>query len=171
MLVNDDEQSRRALELLADSSRPGRPAKWKSPKETNHEHALPKNTRPTIATALHSSLEFAELHGISGVAVSARAAVLLNAAKRDLVWFIQALSIAEGGLKRVARQLVEMFPKRLDSEDLELALRQHSDHARRRLFDDDDGHLYGYRTDLSWKNSWWTFASIRKFTSRRQVRR
>lgn len=60
-----------------------------------------------------SSTEFAELRGVSGVAVSARAAVLLPAAKRNLIWFIQGLSLAEGGLKRVARELVEMFPDRL----------------------------------------------------------
>ncbi len=60
-----------------------------------------------------SSTEFAELRGVSGVAVSARAAVLVQAVKRELVWFIQGLSLAEGGLKRVARELVEMFPDRL----------------------------------------------------------
>jgi hypothetical protein len=66
-----------------------------------------------------SSPEFAELHGINGVAVSARAAVLLHAAKRSLIWFIQGLSLADGGLKRVAKGLVAMFPKRLcsDGED------------------------------------------------------
>lgn len=60
-----------------------------------------------------SSNEFAELRGISGVAVSARAVVLLPAVKRNLIWFIQGMSLAEGGLKRVARELVEMFPDRL----------------------------------------------------------
>jgi hypothetical protein len=60
-----------------------------------------------------SSNEFAELRGISGIAVSARAAVLLNARKRNLVWFIQGLSLAEGGLNRVARELLEMFPDRI----------------------------------------------------------
>jgi hypothetical protein len=70
-----------------------------------------------------SSTEFAELRGVSGVAVSARAAVLLPAAKRNLVWFIQGLSLAEGGLKRVARELVEMFPARISKEDRPLALR------------------------------------------------
>lgn len=59
-----------------------------------------------------SSNEFAELRGISGVAVSARATVLINAAKRDLLWFIQGLSLGEGGLKHVAKELAELFPKR-----------------------------------------------------------
>jgi hypothetical protein len=68
-----------------------------------------------------SSPEFAELHGVSGMAVSARAAILLHASKRNLIWFIQGLSLAEGGLKRVAKELVEMFPKRLTSDGLNYA--------------------------------------------------
>jgi len=72
-----------------------------------------------------SSIEFAELRGISGMAVSPRAAVLLHASKRDLLWFIQGLSLAEGGLKRVVRELVEMFPKRLADDGRQLALREH----------------------------------------------
>src|SRR5664280_3546481 len=74
-----------------------------------------------------SSPEFAELHGVSGMAVSARAAILLHASKRNLIWFIQGLSLADGGLKRFARELVEMFPKRLDDEGSSLALRPHGD--------------------------------------------
>ena len=74
-----------------------------------------------------SSPEFAELHGVNGVAVSARAAVLLHAAKRNLIWFLQGLSVAEGGLRRVARELVEMFPKRLTSDGPDLALRHRGD--------------------------------------------
>jgi hypothetical protein len=97
-----------------------------------------------------SSPEFAELRGVSGIAVSARAAVLLHASKRNLVWFIQGLSLAEGGLKRVAKELVEMFPKRLTGDGSALALRQHSDRASgyyARV--DDDGYLNPYLSDLS----------------------
>ncbi len=72
-----------------------------------------KTPGPLSQNRYMSSPEFAELHGISGIAVSARAAVLLHAAKRNLIWFIQGLSLAEGGLKRVAGELVEMFPDRL----------------------------------------------------------
>ncbi len=71
-----------------------------------------------------SSPEYAELHGINGVAASARAAVLLHAAKRNLIWFIQGLSLEEGGLKRVARELLEIFPKRIASGQLDVALGQ-----------------------------------------------
>ena len=82
-----------------------------------------------------SSPEFAELHGISGVATSARAAILLHAAKRNLIWFIQGLSLAEGGLKRVAKELVEMFPKRLSKNGRDNALLP-SGHARSWFNDD-----------------------------------
>ncbi len=76
---------------------------------TRHE----KTAGPLSQERYMSSIEFAELRGISGVAVSARAAVLIPAIKRNLIWFIQGLSLAEGGLKHVARELVEMFPDRL----------------------------------------------------------
>src|ERR1039458_4988948 len=82
-----------------------------------------KTPGPLSQQRYMSSPEFAELHGVNGIAVSARAAVLLHAAKRNLIWFLQGLSVAEGGLKRVARELVEMFPKRLASDGLDFALR------------------------------------------------
>src|ERR1035437_107075 len=76
---------------------------------TRHENSA----GPLSQERYMSSTDFAELRGVSGVAVSARAVVLLPAAKRNLIWFVQGLSLAEGGLKRVARELVEMFPDRL----------------------------------------------------------
>ena len=60
-----------------------------------------------------ASNEYAELHGINGVVVSALTAVLLDLQKRELLWFLQGCSLADGGLRRVARELVEMFPERL----------------------------------------------------------
>ena len=86
-----------------------------------------KSPGPISQQKYMSSPEFAELHGVNGVAVSARAAVLLHAAKRNLIWFLQGLSVAEGGLRRVARELVEMFPKRLTSDGPDLALRHRGD--------------------------------------------
>ncbi len=56
---------------------------------------------------------FSELRGVSGVAVSARAAVLISAHKKKLLWFIQGRSLAEGGLRRLAKELLEMFPERI----------------------------------------------------------
>jgi hypothetical protein len=73
-----------------------------------------------------SSNEFAELRGIN-VAVSARATILLSASRRELIWFIQGLSLREGGLKRVARELVEMFSKRLCEGGVNFALRHKPD--------------------------------------------
>jgi DNA transposition AAA+ family ATPase len=57
--------------------------------------------------------EFASVRGVSAVVVSLRAAGLLTAAKRDFIWYLQGLSLKDGGLQRVARELVEMFPDRL----------------------------------------------------------
>jgi predicted ATPase with chaperone activity len=48
-----------------------------------------------------SSLEFADLRAISGTAVARRCALLASPAKRHLLWFIQAMSLAEGGLKKL----------------------------------------------------------------------
>ena len=61
-----------------------------------------------------SSPEFAELQGISGTAVAKRCALLLSPVKRQLLWFIQGMSLAEGGLKQLAQELLKMFPERLD---------------------------------------------------------
>jgi hypothetical protein len=85
-----------------------------------------KSPGPLSQNRYMSSAEFAELRGVSGVAVSARAAVLLTARKRNFIWFLQGLSLAEGGFKRVARELVEMFPDRINSDDREFALKQSS---------------------------------------------
>lgn len=60
-----------------------------------------------------SAVEFTELRGINGVPVSARAAILSNKSKREFVWFIQFLSLQEGGLRKVARELLDMFPERI----------------------------------------------------------
>jgi hypothetical protein len=90
-----------------------------------------KNPGPLSQQKYMSSPEFAELHGVNGVAVSARAAVLLHAAKRNLIWFLQGLSVAEGGLKRVAKELVEMFPKQLAKDELNYALQRRDYQADR----------------------------------------
>lgn len=76
-----------------------------------------------------SSPEFAELRAISGTAVAKRCALLMSPAKRQLLWFIQGMSLAEGGIRQLAKELVKMFPRRfiaveawkLDSQYLDLA--------------------------------------------------
>ena len=47
------------------------------------------------------------------LAVAARAALLEHPAKRSLLWFLQALSLEAGGFKKLAADLVAMFPERL----------------------------------------------------------
>ena len=71
--------------------------------------------------------EFAGLRAISGTAVAKRCALLASPAKRQLLWFIQGMSVADGGLKKLVGELVKMFPKRLDTNKMEL-----------RHFDNDD---------------------------------
>ncbi len=53
-----------------------------------------------------SSPEYAELRGIPGTAVAAKAQLYADIRKRSLLFFLQALSIKEGGLRFVARALV-----------------------------------------------------------------
>jgi hypothetical protein len=57
-----------------------------------------------------SSPEFAELRGIPGTAVAAKAQLYTDVRKRSLLFFLQALSIKEGGLRQVAQRLLERFP-------------------------------------------------------------
>jgi DNA transposition AAA+ family ATPase len=57
--------------------------------------------------------EFESVRGVSAVVVSLRAAHLLCDAKRNFVWWLQSLSLKDGGFRRVARELLEMFPDRL----------------------------------------------------------
>jgi hypothetical protein len=87
-----------------------------------------------------SSPEFAEFRGINGIAVSAKARLILNARARSLLWFIQSRSLEEGGLKRVAAELVEMFPDRIGTQTLQ-ALRSRG--VRSLSFDETSKELSG----------------------------
>jgi AAA domain len=60
-----------------------------------------------------SALEFDELRGLNGSAVAFKAALLDDPKKQKLLYFLQALSLHEGGIKRIARELLEMFPERI----------------------------------------------------------
>ena len=57
-----------------------------------------------------SSPEYAELRGIPGTAVAAKAQLCADARKRSLLFFLQALSIKESGLGFVARALLQRLP-------------------------------------------------------------
>ena len=54
-----------------------------------------------------SSPAFAELRGIPGTAVAAKAQLYSDARKRSFLFFLQSLSLKEGGLRGVAHALLE----------------------------------------------------------------
>jgi len=57
-----------------------------------------------------SSPEYAKLRGIPGTAVAAKAQLYTDTRKCSLLFFLQSLSIKEGGLRFVARSLLERLP-------------------------------------------------------------
>ncbi len=65
-----------------------------------------------------ASAEFAELRGVSGTAVAARAAILDDPEKRQLLWWLQAKSLEPGGLKQIARDLLDQYPDRLGTRTM-----------------------------------------------------
>lgn len=60
-----------------------------------------------------SATEYDVLRGLNGTAVAFKAALQDDPEKRQLLYFLQALSLRDGGTKRIARELVEMFPGRI----------------------------------------------------------
>ena len=79
-------------------------------------HALPH--APLSQERYMSSPEYAELRGISGNAVTTKAALLGHPAKRSLLFFLQAMSLKPGGLKTFCREFLEMFPERIGTPTL-----------------------------------------------------
>src|SRR5262249_49089638 len=63
-----------------------------------------------------SSPEYAELRGIPGTAVAAKARLYDNPRKRSLLFFLQSLSLKESGLRGVARRLLTKFPAYCENE-------------------------------------------------------
>ena len=63
-----------------------------------------------------SSPEYAELRGIPGTTVAAKAQLYTDARKRSLLFFLQSLSLKDGGLQRVSRRLLERFPDHSEAE-------------------------------------------------------
>lgn len=61
------------------------------------------------------SPEYLELRGVSGNAVTDKAALFTSPRKKSLLFFLQALSLKPGGLKKIAADLVAMFPDRIGS--------------------------------------------------------
>ncbi len=62
-----------------------------------------------------SSPEYAELRGIPGTAVAAKAQLYLSARKRSLLFFLQSMSLKDGGMRQLARDLFAEFPERIGS--------------------------------------------------------
>lgn len=60
-----------------------------------------------------SAPEYDVLRGLNGTAVASKAALQYDPQARELLYFLQSLSLREGGLKRITRELVEMFPERI----------------------------------------------------------
>jgi len=65
-----------------------------------------------------SSPEYAELRGVMGNAVTAKASILTSPRKRSLLFFLQALSLEPGGLRTVAEKIFEMFPERIGTPSM-----------------------------------------------------
>ena len=65
-----------------------------------------------------SSPEFSELHGVNGMAVAKRCALLDSPLKQQLLWFIQGLSLLKGGCKTLAIELLKMFPERVGTHTM-----------------------------------------------------
>jgi ABC-type dipeptide/oligopeptide/nickel transport system ATPase component len=57
-----------------------------------------------------SSPEFAAMRGIPGTAVAAKAQLYSETRQRSLLFFLQSLSLKEGGLRGVARVLLKTLP-------------------------------------------------------------
>ena len=68
-----------------------------------------------------ANAELADLRGVSAVPVAYRAAAIFSAAKRDFIWWLQGQSLSEGGFRRLARELLEMFPERIGTEKMHQA--------------------------------------------------
>ena len=81
------------------------------------------------------SSEFAELRGISGMAVAKRCALLVSPAKRQLLWFIQGLSVLQGGCNTLAREILKLFPDRVGTHTMhEIGVRKGQHYTGREAF-------------------------------------
>lgn len=60
-----------------------------------------------------SASEYDVLRGLNGTAVAFKAALQDDPKARELLYALQAFSLREGGLKRITRELVEMYPERV----------------------------------------------------------
>ena len=68
-----------------------------------------------------SSPEYAELRGIGGNAVTAKAALMDHPAKRSLLFFLQAMSLKDGGVKKLCTDFLSAFEDRIGTPTMHLA--------------------------------------------------
>ena len=73
---------------------------------------------PISQNSFASAEEYVEQRGIQGTAVAAKASLYEDPRKRDLLFAVQAMSLREGGLRRFAKELLEMFPERVGTETM-----------------------------------------------------
>jgi len=62
-----------------------------------------------------SSPEFTELRGICGTAVSTKAAMLVSARQRSLLYWLQSMFMEPGGRKKFVSDFLASYPERLGS--------------------------------------------------------
>jgi len=65
-----------------------------------------------------SSPEYLELRGLSGNAVCRKAAYLEHPRKKSLLFWLQAMSLHEGGLRKLAREFIAAFADRIGTPTL-----------------------------------------------------
>ena len=80
-----------------------------------------ESSQPLSSGGYMQSMEFDNVRGVPAVPVSFRCAALLSAVKRDFIWWLQGLSLKDGGFRRIARELVEMFPDRVGTSAMHKA--------------------------------------------------
>ncbi|MCI0535060.1 MAG: ATP-binding protein [Verrucomicrobiales bacterium] len=65
-----------------------------------------------------SAPEFVDKRGLKGRCVAERASIVERAEERSLLLFLQARSVQDGGLERISRELLEMFPERIGTPSM-----------------------------------------------------
>jgi hypothetical protein len=65
-----------------------------------------------------SSVEYAELRGLSGNAVARKAAYLAHPRKKSLLFWLQAMSLRDGGLPKLAREFIAASMDRIGTPTL-----------------------------------------------------
>lgn len=141
--------------------------------------ATASDNSPLSQERYMSSPEYAELRGLSGTAVAPRAAIVDDPAIRRLIWFLQARSIEAGGLKRVAREVLEQNPGRIGTPamhkfgmkpgqvykaaQVKLIRAELPNHLKRNFRLHGEGHEGMYHTDFYDIADWLTRADIEDF--------